>query len=349
MTTHGQSEQAAPIAPHTDRLLWDTRLSIFHYPALAVADELGLFAAVDAGQVSVEALAAKLGVARRAAEILGNIVWGLGFLENTAGRLALTATAREYLLPASRFYWGNVLAFYRSRPEYQEFLAAVRRDGAELAHHGQTYSDMWEAGSIDEAAAANFTDRMHSYILAPAEGAAASRWFAGLPSIVDIGGGSGAFCIALAQSDPALRVAIFDLPAVCKVAERYLTAAGLQARVATLAGNFCHDPLPTGFAAMLFSNIFHDWGKERCAELARKAFAALPSGGKVFLHEMVFDPSQRGPLTVSCFSMLMFMAHPGGQQYSFAELAGFLRAAGFASITLRPAFGYYSLVEGVKP
>jgi hypothetical protein len=38
-----------------------------------------------------------------------------------------------------------------------------------------------------------------------------------------------------------------------------------------------------------------------------------------------------------------------GQQYSGREIAGFLAEAGFAEIEVKPTFGCWSIVTGVKP
>ena len=85
---------------------------------------------------------------------------------------------------------------------------------------------------------------------------------------------------------------------------------------------------------MLFSNIFHDWGPETNATLAAKAFAALPSGGRIFLHEMLLDDTGDGPLTTASFSTLM-LANTRGRQFTFAQLKGMLEQAGFSDIDVR--------------
>jgi hypothetical protein len=44
----------------------------------------------------------------------------------------------------------------------------------------------------------------------------------------------------------------------------------------------------------------------------------------------------------------MLVAMPG-QQYSGKEISQFLSEAGFAEIEVKPTFGYWSVVTGVKP
>lgn len=44
---------------------------------------------------------------------------------------------------------------------------------------------------------------------------------------------------------------------------------------------------PPRFDAHFFSNVWHDWNEEQCANLAARSFKALPSGGRILLHEML--------------------------------------------------------------
>jgi acetylserotonin N-methyltransferase len=98
---------------------------------------------------------------------------------------------------------------------------------------------------------------------------------------------------------------------------------------------------------MLFSNVFHDWGPETNAKLAADAFAALPRGGRIFLHEMLLDDTGDGPLTTAAFSTLM-LANTRGRQFTFAQLKATLEEAGFTDIDVVPTYSYYSVVSGTK-
>ena len=331
-----------------DRLLWELRLGVFNYPAVTVADELGVFNSLSDGTKTIKDLAERTNISERAAEILTNVLWGLNLVDKKKNKITLSKTAKQYLTPASPFYWGNVLKLSHQGEDHRKMLDAFRKDGSAIQFGGKNFTDMWEQGSVDEAAAANFTARMHDYIFSPALGAARTQIFRGVKNLLDVGGGSGAFCIALAAANKKISPTVFDLPAVCKVAQTYIEKYQLTDRIKTVSGNFCREELPTGFDGILFSNIFHDWGIDRCQELANKAYEALPKGGKIFIHEMVHDPAKKGPLAVSCFSMLMFLNHPSAQQYSEKQLFDFLKNAGFKKMKRQKTFSYYSIVTGVK-
>jgi acetylserotonin N-methyltransferase len=71
-------------------------------------------------------------------------------------------------------------------------------------------------------------------------------------------------------------------------------------------------------------------------------------GGRIIIHEMLFNDDRTGPLSTAAFHMVMLIYIPG-EQYSGRELSAMLADAGFRNIETIPTFGYWSVVTGVKP
>jgi hypothetical protein len=138
-----------------------------------------------------------------------------------------------------------------------------------------------------------------------------------------------------------------ELPAMCEVAESYIKAGDVADRVDTTAVDMFRQPWPQGYDAVFFSNIWHDWNFQTCRWLASRSFEALPSGGRIMLHEMLLDDDGTGPATAASFSMLMLLATQG-QQFTFGELKTILDGAGFARAEATPTYGYYSITTGHK-
>ena len=189
---------------------------------------------------------------------------------------------------------------------------------------------------------------MHSLGFPAAMGMAQLGVFEGASRLLDVGGGSGCFSIALAGRHPVLRCTVLDLPPVCALAGQNILRAGLQERIDTYAANMFADQWPSGYDAVLLSNILHDWDRTSCLQLARKSFAALRPGGHLYVHEVLLEDGKDGPLAATTFSLLMLFAMRG-QQFSAAVLASLLGEVGFGEITVIPAYGYYSLICASKP
>jgi hypothetical protein len=330
-----------------DRLLWDTWMSMFYFPTLTVADELGLFPLLEKAPATAEEVAKNLSLGARATETLLGVMTSLGYLVRLNEKFHLTDVSRNFLLPHSPYYWGGILHFLRNNPlSHASLLEGVRKDKATI--YADNDKDVWETHDLDEAQGRAFTSFMHSQTVSPAIGAAWRGDFEGVSRLLDVGGGSGAFCFALARRYPQMRFTILELPMVCKIAGEYISQAGLQEQIDTLTINFFKDPWPDGYDAVLFSNIFHDWPTEKCLYLARRSFEILPSGGRIYIHEILLTDTKDSPLTVTSYSMCLLWITEG-KQFSAGELHQILAESGFEDISVTPTYGYYSLVSARKP
>ena len=63
---------------------------------------------------------------------------------------------------------------------------------------------------------------------------------------------------------------------------------------------------------------------------------------------MLFNKDRSGPFTVAANNIVMLL-WTEGEQYSGREISSMLREAGFKNIQVKPTFGYWSMVTGVKP
>jgi acetylserotonin N-methyltransferase len=197
--------------------------------------------------------------------------------------------------------------------------------------------------------AANVAAFMHAHSQAPARGAAVQPEFAEAASVLDVGCGSGVYGIEMAKNNPQLEVGLMDLKEMCVEVDKRIAAKGMGDRVRSLPVNMFTEAWPAGYEAHFFANVFHDWPVETNRLLARKSFDALPSGGRIFLSEILMDDEGTGPWPAAAFSLLMLIGTLG-KQYSLAEYQDILASAGFTDVRARRSGGgYYSLVSARKP
>ena len=331
-----------------DRLIWDTWLSIYRLPIMTVADEVGTFAALSAQSLTVGELASQLAVGARALAIHLGVLAALGFVEQHEGRWRATAATRTWLHPQAQGYQGPLLhGFRHSQPLHAQLLATLRPEVKAEAHSSAAAE--WERGELSPARAQGITAYMNAHSLAAAMAVGVQPLFADVRKLLDVGGGSAIFSIEIAKSQPSLRATVMEIAAVCAQADRYISASGQSSRVRTESVNMFTQAWPTGYDAHFLSNILHDWSDETCRMLVKKSFDALPSGGRIVLHEMLMDDDGCGPLPAAAFSLLMLLG-TRGRQYSVPELRSFLEPAGFTAVeAFSTGGGYFSLVVARKP
>lgn len=331
-----------------DTMIWDTYLSQFRLPVMNVAIEAGLFRALGDTPLSTEDLARQLGVDRR---VLSMFLAGLcaeGFVEKRLGKWRATAASRTWLHPDAKGFWGMFLKSIDKNEHLNERLAyalrhGVRPEGADARPTG------WEAGTMPQEVADNIVAFMQAHSQGPALGAARMTAFGELRCLMDVGCGSGVYGIEIARANPALKVVLMDLKEVATAAGRHVAQSGLADRVSTASVNMFEEAWPTEPDGHLFCNVFHDWSFETNCKLAKNSFDALPSGGRIFLHEILIDDDYTGPWHAAAFSLMMIIGTLG-QQYSLAEFREILESAGFVDVQAELiGGGYYSLVSARKP
>jgi acetylserotonin N-methyltransferase len=327
-----------------DRPIWDLWLSQYRLPVVLAADQLGLFELLRDRPASIDDICHNLKLLRRSADALTAALASTGFLVQYDHQFQLTPLSRTYLLPDSEYYWVPMLGAAGFGQMTTEALLTNLR--TEHLGHDDRISRRWERGEMtaEEAAASN--QRMHSHSFPSALGLARSHDFAETSRLLDVAGGSGGYAIALALKHPHLRCTVADLPPVAKNARTYIERYGCQGQVDTLPFNMFDDDWPSGYDAVLMTNILHDWDPKRRADLVASSYAALPVGGHLFIHEILLNSAQDGPEPAAMFSTMMLGTR--GKQLSFIELDSLLTEQGFSSIAVKPTYGYYSLVIGAK-
>jgi 3-hydroxy-5-methyl-1-naphthoate 3-O-methyltransferase len=335
-------------ATSDDGAFWDLWLSPYYMPCITVADEVGTFAAISGEALSTEELAARLGVDARALGVHLGLLAGLGMVERREGHWRASALARTWMHPEGEGYYGPLLMGARqSDPLHARMLQTLQTGEAALGDASSV--EEWERGELPQDVAHRIAGFMHSHSVANSKAVARLPDMASVKSLLDVGGGSGVFAIEAARQNAGLKATILEIDTMCVAAQAYIDKAGIANRVSNVAVDMFRQDWPTGHDAHFFSNIFHDWSDKTCRLLAAKSFAALPSGGRIMLHEILMNDDYTGPLIAAAFSMLMLLG-TRGRQYTLAELRGFLEHAGFRNVQAqRTGGGYYSLVTAEKP
>ncbi len=254
---------------------------------------------------------------------------------------------RTWLHPQGEGYAGPLLHRFKERQPFHTQLLETLRTGDQAKQYPSVAAE-WERGEMPPDMARMITAFMNAHSRASSMAVAQQPVFAGLRSVLDVGGGSGIFAIEMAKAHAGLAATVLEIGTICTEADGYIAAAGVTGRVQAHPLNMFTQAWPQGFDAHFFSNIFHDWSDDTCRLLAKKSFEALPRGGRILLHEILMDDDGCGPQAAAAFSLLMLMGTKG-RQYSLPELRSFLEAAGFVDIeAARTGGGYYSLVSARK-
>lgn len=335
--------------PRTDdRRPRDIIFGIYGYPAVLVAHDLKLFPLLGERPCTLPEVCGKLGLDPRPAQALLTVCTALELVYVEGDRYALTPLAEDYFLDRSPTYLGGLLDLMTANYAMFSFEKVKQ---AVLTNDPQVYRGQnWIKSHSEQADRSRaFTRAMHNLSMGPA-----LVW----PDVVDldehrlmldIGGGSGAHSIGVTQRWHRLHATVFDLAPVCDVAAEFVARHGLQHRIGTQVGDMWSETAFPPADLHFYSQICHDWPPEKCRFLTRKSFQSLASGGRIILHEILYNDEKTGPFAAAAVSINMLLWTEGGRQYSGRELCAMLSDAGFTDLKVQPTFGYWSIVSGRKP
>ena len=322
------------------------------FKTFAAAVELELFTKLSGGRtITVAAAERELGLPDRPADLLLTACASLGLLERHGDGYRNTEVAEEFLVKGKPYYFGGQVTYCDERT----YLPWHRVGEALRTDRPPTWDPATQESMFDTAdpqMLQSFWGAMYSTSIFTAKSLGQHVDLSGSTRLLDVGGGSGAYAIELCRSLPGLNATVFDLPHVCEIAAGNIAEAGLGDRIATTAGDFLTgDSLPGGHDVVLFSMILHDWDEPTNQRLLSHAYEALPPGGRVVISELLLNADRTGPAAAALMGMNMLIETEGGRNYSDAEYAAWLAAAGFTDVhTVHfDAPGANGAVIGVKP
>ncbi len=130
--------------------------------------------------------------------------------------------------------------------------------------------------------------------------------FSKYQTLMDIGGNSGEFSLRLCRHYSGLKATVVDLPVVCHLGKQHVSAEAEAEHIDFFKANALVDRLPTGFDAVSFKSMLHDWPIEACEQLLTQAHRSLNSGGEVIIFERGPVPVEQMQLGYSHLPILLF-------------------------------------------
>ena len=297
--------------------------------ALFSALTLDLFSRMAAGARTLDGLAEETGVGPNRLKTLLVALTGLGLVVRDEDGYRNAPASDRYLVRGAPGYFGDYYRLQIDRQIYPALLhldAGIAGDTAHLAFD----SLAGLTGNPEEADA--FTRAQHAGSMGPAIVLARTLDLSSARVLLDVGGGSGAFSIALCQRNPDLRATVLDFPNVVTVAQRFVAEAGLRDRIACLRGDAIATPWPPDQDVVLMSYVLSAVAEPSIPVLFDKALGALRPGGRLLIHDFMLDDDERGPTLAALWFLQYLSGRIDGISFSAATLAAELARHGFHGI-----------------
>ena len=301
--------------------------SSFHKACiLTAAAKLDIFSPLADNPMTASSLAARLGTELRATTIILNALTAMELLAKEDDCYSVPDSVAHLLTEQSP---GSVLPMLLHQHNCLNRWAQL----SNIVQLGRPDDTIFTTQGNDASMAA-FIGAMHVVSASMADEVVGRLGSLSFTHLLDIGGASGTWTIALLRDNPKARATLFDLPPVIPMAEKRIADAGLSDRVALAAGDFYTDELPKGVDLAWFGAICHQNSRQQNRDLFSKAHKALVDGGSVVIRDVVVDGSHTSPPYGALFAVNMLVATEAGGTYTFDEYSEDLQQAGFTDVSL---------------
>jgi SAM-dependent methyltransferase len=335
-TSHGAEPDAAgprssSVTPEPIMRLASGFMAAKH---LFAANELGLFEALADSPATIDGLADRTGLSRRAARISADAMVALGLLEREGDTYRNSQTAAAFLAGPTP---GDLRPFLRfwdkiSYPAWSRLADALGSGPSE------------EIFELDDDLQAVASAGIEAILAGPAAALPQTFDFSPHRRLLDVGGGTGSWSIAVARQYPHVEATVLELPTVADIARRHVAAAGLASRVEVVAGDAMAGALPPGYDVFLLANLVHYWSPEGNRALLQRVRSAAEANSHLLLADFWTNSTHTEPLQAALMAGEFAVHLRDGDVYSVDEARGWLSATGWRFIEHVSLVGPQSLI-----
>lgn len=313
--------------------------------AFMSAVELGVFTAIANGSNTIESAAAALKIEPVNAERLLTVLTAMELITRNDEQFSNTADVDRFLVEGKPTYAGPWMLFSKPRWEtWGNLTEHLKIPAAEQRVLGM-YDDTFTVERAREYHEATYSIGM----------GAARRFhrqvdLSGRRKIMDLGGGSGCYCIIGAQQHPGLKAEVLDLPPVVVVTREYLKDNGVENDVIATACDFTRDALPQDADVAIMASNLPQYSRPIIADVVQRVYNALLPGGEFHLIGEMLDADGCGPIAPALWGLSEAVSHSTGLAHSVSDCADYFAAAGFKQIQIDEFIpDTLTRISGTKP
>lgn len=287
--------------------------------------ELGVFTVLgDKSKTSLE-VSRKIKANHRATDRLMNALCAVRFLKKKNNKFFNTPFSARYLVKGKPGYLTGLMHSVNQWNSWTTLTDAVRK-GASVMEYDDDDDTEWLAG---------FIGAMHERAYKTAPAVVALLDLKNVRRVLDVGGGSGIYSMALVRANKNITATVFDLPEVVPITKKYIKKEKLTDSINTIAGDFTADKLGAGFDLVLLSAIVHSISPKENIKLISKCAWALNPNGQIVIQDFIINADRITPAHGAVFALNMLVNTEAGDTYTESEVRQWLKQTGFAGIKRR--------------
>ena len=329
-------EAMTPTETVTPELILQTALGFMSAKLLFVANEIGLFTALEGGSCLLDELAARMNVPKRTVRIVADAMVSLGFVEKQDARYRNSVVTSAFLSGSGRADFRPFLTFWN----HISYLKWTKLEDSVRA--GKGMAGRFEFANEREQEI--FSKGVEAFSMASARGLPDVHDFSPYHRVLDLGGGTGSFLLALLGRYPSLHGTLFELPAAAAVARKVFEGNPVAKRISIAEGDFFVTPIPQGHDVTIIANVIHTLSSEHTVEMFTNLRRSVAAGARLLLIDLFTDPTKTQPAMAAMLAGEFLVMTGEGDVYSEQEVREWLSATGWRPLVCTPLNGPTSLM-----
>ena len=285
---------------------------------LLSAIELDIFTRIGDGKKTSKQIAQEIDADERATDRLLNALCALSILTKEKADFINTPSSHKFLNRTSEMFQGNLFHTAHLWHTWSTLTDSVKKGHAVKQRDTAQQDPQWLEA---------FIGAMHHRGKKQAPQLASLLNLEKTTNVLDVGGGSGVFAMAIIQQKPDASAVVFDLPDVIPITERYIQQENLSHKIKTQKGNYLTANFGYGFDLIFLSAIIHINSYEENEDLIKRCSDALNTGGQLVVSDFIMDDQRLHPKSGAIFALNMLVGTEKGDTYTQSEVIQWMEKA----------------------
>ncbi|MCX7796996.1 MAG: acetylserotonin O-methyltransferase [Melioribacter sp.] len=304
---------------------------------LLTALELGIFNVLNRHMLTSKEVSHKLNTDERATDRLMNALVAMGLLKKIHGKFYNTESAFQFLVEGNPEFLGSLFHTNELWKSWSTLTETIKKGTYVYRKRSENFN--WTS---------SFIEAMHYRASREAKIVAYMLDLKNVKSMLDIGGGSGAFAMSFIELNPEIKAVIFDLPQVISFTKKYTQDFDYKNQISFREGNYLHDSFDGKYDLILLSAVVHINSYSENSLLIKKCSEVLNPNGQIIIKDWIMSEDRTQPAGGAIFALNMLVETKNGDTYTEKEMKEWFHNAGINSIERKDTSYGFSLLIGYK-
>lgn len=315
--------------------IFDLLIAPWKTAVLNTAIRLKVFTVLSDRQISVKELATQTNANEIFLQPVLNALVCMGLLQFEKEKYQNSHLSRIYFVEGEPHYVGDFIQLLANESSKWNKLFSIVSEGKEISNdpnesHRTFIKAMNNIGMLGEV------DALTNCVSLSA-----------CQNMIDAGGGSGIYSIALCQKYPGLKSKILDSHDTLTVTKKFVSKHEMSERIELQECDITKDKLGENIDTVLLSDVTYD--EIEAEKILQNAWKCLREKGQLILRGYYFDPQNSNPLFGALFMINQLVINSDRKIITLPSLKALIEKTGYIIVKVSPLTERSFIIIATKP